>query len=135
MITKIKSFLHYMFALWRQPHWWAEQWGAAVILCWALFSLLGMPLDDRPGYAFMMRIAPGPLWGYLALAAGVFQLGALVVNNRWLRAIGAFMCAWFFSIVLLSLALENSFPPGMALYGGYIGINWMAMYKLLRGTA
>lgn len=135
MIQTIRRWLDYMFGLWRQPHWWAEQWSSAVTIGWALSNLVGKSLDDRPTFAVMLDYASAATWEWVALGVGLFQLFALILNHRWLRAIAAFFCNWFFVIVLVSFVLGDTYPPSLALYAGYVGINLMAMYKLIRGTA
>lgn len=133
--TAISRAYQYLVGLWRQPHWWAETWSGIVMVGWSLSSLLGTPLSDRPAYDALLTTAPALFWQIGGLAAGVSQLSFLLLNNRWLRAFAAALSGYLFTCVMVSFARENHYPPAMALYGGYVGINLMAMYKQLRGRA
>lgn len=134
-MSTLSRFAAYMVGLWRQPHWWAENWSGFVMIAWALIPLCGEPLSTHPGFSVLLQTAPSMMWELLGLTIGLTQVTSLIFNNRLMRGFAAFASAWFFSFILVSFARGGNYAPGMAVYGGYVGINIMAMYKLIRGTA
>lgn len=131
MATIVNSVYSYLVTLWCQPHWWAEAWSSFVLVSWSLTFIFGSATDN-PSYTALVNSAPVLFWDIAGLIAGSLQLAGLLLDNRWLRAFTAFVSSYLFTYLMLSFTSQNHFYPSLSVYGGFVGINIMAMYKQIR---
>jgi hypothetical protein len=118
----------------RQPHWWAEVWSAFGLTGWALVNLTSPDRLSHKAFGPLLHLASENFLEHLALAVGLFQILALIIDNRWLRATSACLAASLVGSVVFNMLLGGYWPPGsVALYMQNTGLNLTAMVKNIRG--
>ncbi len=116
----------------REP-WWAEFWAAVGALSWATWSALSpVGPDQLPAFQIVTQLADESFWQVSGLLLGALQITALVANSRNWRRSACFLGSWWWTFILMAIALANSSVPSLALYAVMAAINLFSLIRLRR---
>ena len=132
MTWRQRSIAHMRRIFARSP-WAAEMWSGLVAVSWGASVVAAPPeIVTWPPLVYLVTLHPHQYWGAFSIVVGATQFTTMVLDLRWGR--WAMCCAMFGWWGVLTLAVVDSVPwlPGIAVYGGWAGINFFSMVRLLR---
>lgn len=116
----------------REP-WWAEFWSAIASILWVALSMHNEGSTDQYYLYFQLNLLVNPLfWETTGLLIGVFQMLALLLSSKKLRWGAAFFASWWWVFLSVSLFVNFSTAPSLALYAVFACINLFSMIRLAR---
>ena len=132
MTFRQRSLAHIRRVFARSP-WAAEMWSGLTAISWGASVIAAPPeIVTWPPLVYLVTLQPYQWWGFFSVVMGTAQFMLMALDLRWGRW---FMCCimsgWWST---LALAIVDSVPwlPGIAVYGGWAGINFFSMARLLR---
>ncbi len=127
-----KSWRHLRRVFARSP-WAAELWSSITVVCWGAAVIAAPPeVSTWPPVSFLVRTMPHEWWGVKAIVLGGMQFTALAVDARWWRWGMAIIMAYFWLVLTFAVIATVPWLPGVAVYGGWAGINLFSVFRLLR---
>lgn len=129
LVQRIRTLL-------QKEHWWAEAWGALMLVIFGVYSYLTAEhvlASTAITHGFWL-ILPDKVWQGIFVAAGLWQLYALLTDSDMKRGIAAFV-----STMLYVWATENQvffahgFKAVFLFIAGWIGVNLFALVRTIGG--
>ena len=132
MTLKQRSIAHIRRVFARSP-WAAEMWSGITAISWGASVIAAPPeIVTWPPLVYLVTLQPHQYWGVFSVVVGATQFVLMALDLRWGRW---FMCCIMFgwwSVLTLSIVDTVPWLPGIAVYGGWAGINLFSMARLLR---
>lgn len=127
------SAKHQMSVIFGREPWWAEFWSSMAAIGWALVAFSADDIvKERAAFIQLSILASPTFWEMSGVTLGCLQLFALLFANPYGRAFSAFMCAWWWTFITMSIIMNDPRAPSMALYIVFAAINLFSMVKLGR---
>jgi hypothetical protein len=111
---------------------WVELKSGFAILCWAIASNLFGGVDKHYVFLTLSLIANANFWEVTGVVLGLTQMAAVVFMMRALRWIVSFLASWWWIFIAMSIAINFSSSPSVALYVVFALSNLIAMIKIAR---
>lgn len=123
-------FLNYIWKLTQRDFWWAEFFSSIALILWACVNILSPKALSTQNFWPLLQVAPDIFWEHSALAAGSFQLLALVADSKAARAAAAFLSTWLVGAMTTNMLMLAHWPPGsIGFYFSSLCTNMMALWK------
>jgi hypothetical protein len=113
-----------------RPSWLSEVASGITTMSWGVLASDINSNGYWPSLQLFFEFSLSPVWGYIAIALGIGQMGLFKLIDRdwgtpWVRFGGALAVAWLWGVVTISAARDNpsSIPPGAAASFGWWFVN------------
>ena len=127
-----RSLAHIRRVIARSP-WAAEMWSGITAISWGASVIAAPPqVVTWPPVAYLATLAPHQWWGVLSVVLGAAQFTFMTVDARWCRWGMCVILSWWWGALTLSVVDSVPWLPGIAVYGGWAGINLFSTVRLLR---
>jgi hypothetical protein len=129
MVTRIRLRVVEIF---HRNHSWAEFWAAmgGILFGWSSWHN-PLAMSGFSSLTVVLSIMPEHWWELLAVVAGLFQLYALYVDQRWLRMLAAIVnCGWI-SVMTAAMMLGDPVSFWWPFVAAAAGCNLFAVIRLV----
>lgn len=132
-MTFMRRSIAHMRRIFARSPWAAEMWSGLTAISWGASVIAAPPeIVTWPPLVYLVTLQPHQYWGVFSVVVGAAQFVLMALDLRWGRW---FMCCIMFgwwSVLTLSIVDSVPWLPGIAVYGGWAGINLFSMARLLR---